>query len=85
MLTLAGSTPAQAKIDAANIMTLETALAKASLGVVDMREPEKTYHLQPIETFMASSPAPASPTLKTPSTPRASPRSTTPPPTSGPR
>jgi endothelin-converting enzyme/putative endopeptidase len=53
ILTLAGSTPAQAKIDAANIMTLETALAKASLGVVDMREPEKTYHLQPIETFMA--------------------------------
>ena len=55
MLTLAGSTPAQAKIDAANIMTLETALAKASLGVVDLREPEKTYHLQPIETFMAIS------------------------------
>ena len=54
MLTLAGSTPAQAQIDAANIMTLETALAKASLGVVDMREPEKTYHLQPIETFMAA-------------------------------
>jgi endothelin-converting enzyme/putative endopeptidase len=53
MLTLAGSTPEQAQKDAANIMTLETALAKASLGVVDMREPEKTYHLQPIETFMA--------------------------------
>jgi endothelin-converting enzyme/putative endopeptidase len=55
MLTLAGSSPAQAQIDAANIMTLETALAKASLGVVDMRDPEKTYHLQPIETFMALS------------------------------
>jgi endothelin-converting enzyme/putative endopeptidase len=55
MLTLAGTPPAQAQIDAANIMTLETALAKASLGVVDMREPEKTYHLQPIETFMAIS------------------------------
>jgi endothelin-converting enzyme/putative endopeptidase len=53
MLTLAGSSPAQAQIDAANIMTLETALAKVSLGVVDMRDPEKTYHLQPIETFMA--------------------------------
>jgi endothelin-converting enzyme/putative endopeptidase len=55
MLTLAGSTPEQAKQDAENIMTLETALAKASLGVVDMREPEKTYHLQPIATFMAIS------------------------------
>ena len=53
MLTLAGSSPAQADKDAHNIMTLETALAKASLGVVDMREPEKTYHLQSIETFMA--------------------------------
>jgi endothelin-converting enzyme/putative endopeptidase len=56
MLTLAGSTPEQAKIDAANIMTMETALAKASLGVDDMREPEKTYHLQPIATFQASLP-----------------------------
>ncbi len=51
MLTLAGSTPEQAQKDAQNIMTLETALAKASLGVDDMREPEKTYHLQPIATF----------------------------------
>ena len=53
MLTLAGSTPEQAQKDAQNIMTLETALAKASLGVDDMREPEKTYHLQPIATFTA--------------------------------
>ena len=53
MLTLAGSSPAQAQRDAANIMAMETALAKASLGVVDMRDPEKTYHLQPIETFTA--------------------------------
>ena len=55
MLTLAGTPPAQAQIDAANIMTLETTLAKVSLGVVDMRDPEKTYHLQPIEIFMALS------------------------------
>jgi putative endopeptidase len=51
MLTLAGSTAEQAKKDAENIMAMETALAKASLGVVDLREPEKTYHLQPIATF----------------------------------
>ncbi|HUD22992.1 MAG TPA: M13 family metallopeptidase [Acidobacteriaceae bacterium] len=56
MLTLAGSTPEQAKQDAQNIMTLETALAKASLGVVDLREPEKTYHLQPIAAFEANLP-----------------------------
>jgi len=52
MLTLAGSTPEQAAKDAQNIMAMETALAKASLGVVDLRDPEKTYHLQPIATFM---------------------------------
>jgi endothelin-converting enzyme/putative endopeptidase len=56
MLTLAGSAPAQAQKDAQNILTLETALAKASLGVVDMREPEKTYHLQPIATLQSALP-----------------------------
>ena len=56
MLALAGSTPEQAKQDATNIMALETALAKASLNVVDMREPEKTYHLEPISTFTAALP-----------------------------
>ena len=56
MLTLAGSTPVQAQKDAQNIMAMETALAKASLGVDDMREPEKTYHLQPIATFETALP-----------------------------
>ena len=56
MLTFAGSRPEQALKDAQNILAMETALAKASLGVVDMREPEKTYHLQPIATFTASLP-----------------------------
>jgi putative endopeptidase len=56
MLSLAGSPPEQALRDAQNILKLETALANASLGVVDMREPEKTYHLQPTATFQASLP-----------------------------
>jgi endothelin-converting enzyme/putative endopeptidase len=56
MLTLAGSAPEQAETDAKNILAMETALAKASLGVDDMREPEKTYHLQPIATLEASLP-----------------------------
>jgi len=56
MLTLAGSRPEQALKDAQNILTMETALANASLGAVDMREPEKTYHLQPIATFTAALP-----------------------------
>jgi endothelin-converting enzyme/putative endopeptidase len=37
-------------------MAFETALAKGSLSVTDMRDPEKTYHLQPIATFEASIP-----------------------------
>ncbi|GGG78066.1 M13 family metallopeptidase [Edaphobacter dinghuensis] len=56
MLTLAGSTPEQAQKDAASIMAFETALAKGSLSVTDMRDPEKTYHLQPIATFEANLP-----------------------------
>ncbi|MEO8737824.1 MAG: M13 family metallopeptidase, partial [Edaphobacter sp.] len=51
MLTLAGSTPEQAAKDAKDIMAMETGLAKGSMGVTEMRDPEKTYHLQPIATF----------------------------------
>jgi endothelin-converting enzyme/putative endopeptidase len=54
MLTLAGSSPQQAQKDATAILAMETALAKGSLGVVEMRDPEKVYHLQPIATFEKS-------------------------------
>ncbi len=50
MLVLAGASAEEAKGQADGIMALETGLAKASLGVVDLREPEKTYHLVPIST-----------------------------------
>jgi putative endopeptidase len=56
MLTLAGSTPEQAKKDADAIMAFETSLAKSSMGVTEMRDPEKTYHLQPIATFEGTMP-----------------------------
>ena len=56
MLTLTGSTPEQAQKDADAIMKMETSLAKASMGVTEMRDPEKTYHLQPIATFEATIP-----------------------------
>jgi putative endopeptidase len=56
MLTLAGSSPQQAQKDAKSILEFETALAKASLGVTELRDPENTYHLQPIATFEASIP-----------------------------
>ena len=56
MLTLAGSTPEQAAKDADGIMAFETRLAQASLGVTDLRDPEKTYHLEPIATFESTLP-----------------------------
>ncbi len=56
MLTLAGSAPAQSAKDAADIMAFETRLAQASLGVTDLRDPEKTYHLEPIATFESKLP-----------------------------
>jgi len=51
MLTLAGTAPAQAHHDAAAILAFETALAKGSLGVTEMRDPEKTYHLERVSQF----------------------------------
>jgi len=56
MLVLAGATPEAAAKQARDIMAFETTLAKASMPVVDRRDPEKTYHLQPIATFRASIP-----------------------------
>jgi putative endopeptidase len=56
MLTLAGSTPEQAKTDAAAILAFETELAKASMSVTEMRDPEKVYHLKPIAAFEAGIP-----------------------------
>ncbi len=41
---LLGDAPAAAKTQAAQVLALETALAKASLGKVDKRDPYKTFH-----------------------------------------
>ncbi len=54
MLELAGSSPEQATKDAKNIMAFETELAKSSMGVTEMRQPENIYHMQPIATFEAT-------------------------------
>jgi len=54
LLTLAGSSPEKAKKDATAILAFETALAKASMGVTEMRDPEKIYHLEPIAKFDTS-------------------------------
>lgn len=44
MFVLLGEQPAQAQRDADSVMALETALAKASLSAVDLRDPQKIYH-----------------------------------------
>lgn len=44
MLTLAGETEAQAKADAATVLELETAMAKASKSRTDLRDPIANYH-----------------------------------------
>jgi len=44
MLGLSGETAAQATTDAATVLRMETALAKATLSRVDKRDPYKLYH-----------------------------------------
>jgi len=55
MLRLAGTEPAKAKTEAAAVLAFETALAKGSMGVTEMRDPEKIYHPMPLEKFETSS------------------------------
>ena len=50
-LALAGSTQERAQKDAQGVMSFEIALAKASMGVTERRDPEKVYHLVPVATI----------------------------------
>ena len=45
MFTLAGDTPDQAAKEAAAVMEIETAMAKASMSRTDLRNPENRYHI----------------------------------------
>jgi putative endopeptidase len=56
MFTLAGDTPERAAKEAAAVMEIETALAKASMSRVDMRDPEKTYHIYTVADFQKLTP-----------------------------
>jgi putative endopeptidase len=56
MLTLAGEPAEQAQTDAAAILTIETALAKASLTRVERRDPHKTYHMMTVAELGALAP-----------------------------
>jgi len=56
MLTLLGESHDAAGKNAAAIMAFETALAKASLGNVERRDPEKIYHMQSVAKFATDTP-----------------------------
>ncbi|HVZ83199.1 MAG TPA: M13 family metallopeptidase [Terracidiphilus sp.] len=51
MFTLAGDTPEQAAKEADAVMTIETALAKASMPRVEMRNPNNVYHIYKLADF----------------------------------
>ncbi len=51
MFTLAGDSPDQAAKEADAVIAIETALAKSSMARVDMRDPEKRYHIYTLADF----------------------------------
>jgi endothelin-converting enzyme/putative endopeptidase len=57
MFTLSGEPAAQASSDAAAVLRIETALAKASLTRVQQRDPHNIYHMMPIASLEGLTPA----------------------------
>ncbi len=51
MFTLAGDTPEQAAKEAAAVLEIETAMAKASMSRTDLRQPENRYHIYTVVDF----------------------------------
>jgi endothelin-converting enzyme/putative endopeptidase len=57
LLVLAGATPADAARQSSTIMRIETALAKASLPRVELRDPQKVYHRVELNGLIKLAPA----------------------------
>ena len=57
MFILIGDTPDQAMREAADVLRIETALAKGSMARVDMRDPAKRYHIMTIAEVDRLSPS----------------------------
>lgn len=57
LMKLAGDTPAEAEKVAADVMRIETALAKASMPRDEMRDPDNIYHPMPVSQLEALAPA----------------------------
>jgi putative endopeptidase len=56
MFTLAGDSPDQSAKEAAAVLEIETALAKASTSRTDLREPENRYHIYTVADFQKLTP-----------------------------
>jgi putative endopeptidase len=56
MFALAGDSPEQAPKEADAVLKIETALAKASTARVDLRDPEKRYHIYTVADFQKLAP-----------------------------
>jgi putative endopeptidase len=48
LFVLAGTSPQRAESDAARVLEMETALARASMTPVQMRDPDAVYHMLPV-------------------------------------
>jgi putative endopeptidase len=57
IFVLAGDTPEQAAKEAAAVMAIETAFAKASTSRTDLRDPAKRYHIYTVADFQKLAPA----------------------------
>ena len=57
MFTLAGDTPEQAAKEAAAVLEIETAMAKAATSRTDLRQPENRYHIYTVVDFEKLDPA----------------------------
>ena len=56
MFTLLGDSPDKAAAEAADVLRIETALAKGSMSRVEMRDPANRYHIKTIAEVSALSP-----------------------------
>jgi putative endopeptidase len=56
MFTLAGDSPEDAAKEADAVLKIETALAQASMARVEMRDPEKRYHIYTVADFQKLTP-----------------------------
>jgi putative endopeptidase len=56
MLHLYGEPADKAMADAKSVLALETSMAKVSMGVVDRRDPYKTYHIETLTTLADTDP-----------------------------